>query len=162
MPKTSSVDLTVFIEKFNQFNFAEHEVFHWSPKNNTIYYNLTEIAKESGIHQLLHELGHAICNHTGYGSGIELLKIEAEAWAKAEELAPEYGITIDQDKIEQCLDSYRDWLHARSTCPHCQSVSIETNNNQYHCFSCMQKWNVPADQRSRNYRLKTTRPFSIA
>ncbi len=154
MPKTNLPSLSDIIAKFPQFTFAQHEVFHWSPKDNTVYYETDEIDQATGMYQLLHEIGHALSNHTGYSSGVQLVKIEAQAWKKAQELAADYGLTIDPDRIERCLDSYRDWLHLRSTCPHCQSVSIEVQSNQYHCFSCTQKWQVPADQRTRHYRLR--------
>ncbi len=154
MPKTNLPSISDIKASFPQFNFSEHEVFHWSPQNQTVFYNQIDILERSGIYQLLHEIGHALCSHTNYTSGVTLLKMETQAWTKAQEIAKDYNLKIDPERIERCLDSYRDWLHLRSACPQCQSVSIETSNNQYHCFNCMQKWKVPTDQRSRHYRLK--------
>lgn len=154
MLKTNLPSITEIKERFSQFSFEEHEVFHWSPQDNCVYYDPNELDKKEGIFQLLHELGHALSGHTTYSSGIQLLKIEAEAWKKAKELASSYSLKIGGKQIERCLDSYRDWLYLRSKCPNCETTALEIDSNQYHCFNCMQKWKVPSDQRTRHYRLK--------
>ena len=154
MPKTSLPSIADIRNQFKQFVFEEHEIFHWSPRNNTVYYDPRELDSESGIFQLLHEVSHAVCSHANYTSGIQLVKIEAEAWQKAKELATSYGLKIPEKQIERCLDSYRDWLHLRSTCPKCQTIALETEANRYRCFNCLQEWKVPVNQRSRRYRLK--------
>lgn len=154
MPKTNLPNILELKKRFSQFSFEKHEIFHWSPRTNTVYYNTEELNSEAGIFQLLHEVSHALCGHTSYTSGIQLVKIEAEAWQKAKELAQDYGLKIPQKQIERCLDSYRDWLHLRSTCPECGTIALETASNHYKCFNCLQKWSVPVNQRSRKYRLK--------
>jgi hypothetical protein len=154
MPKITLPSISEIKEQFTQFSFAENEIFHWSPKDNCVYYDPNELHRKEGVFQLLHELGHALSGHTNYTSGIQLLKIEAEAWKQAKELAASYGLKISNKQIERCLDSYRDWLYLRSACPNCETVALETEANHYHCFNCMQKWKVPADQRTRHYRLK--------
>ena len=154
MPKTSLPSVNEIKKRFPQFHFFEHEVFHWSPKNNIVYYNAEELDKPEGIFQLLHEVGHALSSHTDYESGVQLLRIEAEAWKQAQELAEGYGLKIKDKQIERCLDSYRDWLYLRSTCPTCSTISLETSANHYHCFNCLQKWKVPANQITRSYRLR--------
>jgi len=50
--------------------------------------------------------------------------MEAAAWEKALELAKTYGITLDQEVSEKHLNTYRDWMHARSTCPKCEATGI--------------------------------------
>ena len=154
MPKTTLISLQQVKSDFPQFTFKHHEVFHWSPRQNCVYYNADQLKKNSGFSQLLHELSHALLGHTHYGSGVELLKMETQAWAKAQELASRYDLEINAEQIETCLDSYRDWLYLRSSCPNCKSISAEVDSNTYHCFNCLQKWTVPKDQRSRSYRLK--------
>ena len=154
MPKINLPNFLEVTSRFSQFTFAEHEIFHWSPKDNCVYYDPKELSSKYGIFQLLHEIGHALCNHKNYTSGIQLLKIETDAWKKAAELATDYNLTISPEQIDRCLDSYRDWLHLRSTCPKCEAVSIEIDTNRYHCFNCMQKWKVPSNQRKRHYRQK--------
>lgn len=152
MPKTTLPNISDIKKRFSQFTFNEHEVFHWSPKDNCVYYDPAELSSKYGIFQLLHEIGHALSGHKNYTSGVQLLKIETDAWKKAYELAKSYNLKIKPEQIERCLDSYRDWLHLRSTCPQCQAVSIEIDTNYYHCFNCMQKWKVPSSQRTRHYR----------
>jgi hypothetical protein len=154
MPKTTLPKISDIKRRFNQFAFKTHEIFHWSPKDNTIYYDPNELHTKEGISQLLHEIGHALSNHKTYASGIQLVKIESEAWTKAREVAESYGLKISSKQIERCLDSYRDWLHIRSTCPNCETIALEVEPNRYHCFNCLQKWRVPSDQRTRHYRLK--------
>lgn len=157
MQKTTLLSLDALRQRFPQFTFTKHEVFHWSPEKKVIYFNPADLKKEAGLSQLLHELGHALCNHTTYSSGVQLIKIEVEAWRKAQEIAAEYDMTIEQSRIDHCLDSYRDWLHLRSTCPECSSVAVETDANFFHCFNCQQQWKVPSRQQTRNYRLKQLR-----
>lgn len=154
MPKTSLPKIAEIKKRFSDFRFKEHEVFHWSPKDNCVYYNPKELESAEGIYQLLHEVGHAVLGHTNYTSGIALVKIEAEAWAKANEIAAHYELEIGSEQIERCLDSYRDWLYLRSRCPSCDTTAVEIESNRYHCFNCLQKWSVPTDQRTRQYRLK--------
>ena len=154
MPKTILPNIEQLKKDFSDFLFAEDEVFHWSPKINTVYYNPRHLSQKNGIFQLLHELGHALCGHTTFGSGVQLLRMEAEAWAKAQETARHYGLKIDQQQVDRCLDTYRDWLHLRSVCPTCKTVAVEVNTNMYRCFNCSERWLVPKDQRSRRYRLK--------
>lgn len=154
MPKTILPKISEIKKRFSQFSFAQHKVFHWSPRDNCIYYDPEELKQPEGIYQLLHEIGHALSGHKNYTSGIQLLKFEAEAWKQARELATSYGLKINPKQIERCLDSYRDWLYLRSTCPKCDTIAVETEANRYHCFNCFQKWKVPSSQRTRHYRLR--------
>lgn len=137
-----------------QINFAESKVFYWSAKSNTVFFNRALFDSVVGVYKLLHEIGHALLEHATFESAPELLGLEVAAWTKAKELASNYNITINQDYIENCLDSYRDWLHKRSMCPACKTVSTEVAANTYRCFNCSQKWIVSPDQRSRCYRQK--------
>lgn len=155
MVKTNSLTIKDVSALFPEFSFAEHEVFHWSPSKNCVFYNPELLKQPQGMYQLLHEISHALLGHTHFGSGVELLRMETDAWEKAKQLATENNIAIDNQHIERCLDSYRDWLHMRSTCPNCQNIAAEVENNTYHCFNCFQKWTVPKNQRSRYYRLKS-------
>lgn len=154
MQKTSLPKINQLTADFSQFNFEPAKLFYWSASNNTVYYNPKDITKIEGIFRLLHEVGHALLAHKSYESGIELIRLESQAWQKAKKLADTYDLIIDQQQIESCLDSYRDWLHLRSTCPNCQAISTETSVNQYRCFNCGQKWKVPVSQLSKHYRMK--------
>lgn len=142
-------------EDFSQLAFKESEDFYFSARNKVIYYNKKLVLTEPGVFQLFHEIGHALAGHHHYESGVELLKIESEAWHRAKQIAHEYRLKIPEALIEHCLDSYRDWLHLRSVCPNCSAVGVESGINYYHCFNCFQKWTVPSSQRARCYRRKT-------
>lgn len=141
--------------KFSSYSFVESESFHWSAKSQSIYYDPAELETPAGLYRLLHELGHALCNHQTFQSGIALLSLEVEAWEKAKEIAAGYNVIIPEDHIENCLDSYRDWLHKRSTCPKCATISVEYEPNYYRCFNCLHRWNVSGNQLQRCYRRAT-------
>ena len=85
---------------------------------------------------LLHELSHAILGHRDFQTDIKRLKMESEAWDKAKELASEYKIKVDEDYIQDELDTYRDWLHQKSRCPDCGLTRFQTPDGDYHCPRC--------------------------
>ncbi|MBP9853080.1 hypothetical protein KBC77_03790 [Candidatus Saccharibacteria bacterium] len=103
---------------------------------------------------LLHETAHALLQHESFTSDIELLQMEVAAWHHARVLAGRFKITIDPDYIEDCLDSYRDWLHARATCPTCFERSLQTDTHTYTCHNCSAKWHVTKSRLCRTYRRK--------
>lgn len=124
---------------FAQFQFCEGSDFHWSPAEKTIYYRAESLDGAS----LLHELAHALLGHEDYAHDVTLLAMERAAWSYARrQLGPAYNLPIDVDTVEDALDTYRDWLHARSMCPHCRAVGIQTDKRQYHCIACHEKWRV--------------------
>ncbi|MBQ2660046.1 hypothetical protein IJF86_01320 [Candidatus Saccharibacteria bacterium] len=85
---------------------------------------------------LLHELGHAIINKNSFKTDVERLKIESIAWEKAKSLCQEFNQEFDSDFAESELDSYRDWLHQKSTCKKCGLTRFETTDGKYHCPHC--------------------------
>lgn len=124
-------------EDFPTLTFVEGEHFLWSPEENTIVY------KARGDNDtLLHEVAHAKLNHQGYARDVELVAMERTAWSMAERLAAQYNLTIDSEIAENHLDTYRDWLHARSTCPACTATGYQTAANTYTCPACTQSWKV--------------------
>jgi len=124
---------------FPAINFASGNEFYWSSSTQTVFYN--EGSDETAL--LLHELAHGLLGHVAYRRDVELLAIERQAWDYAiTELAPRYAIKITEDDIEHALDSYRDWLHARSTCPNCHATGIQTGQKQYRCLACHKIWSV--------------------
>jgi hypothetical protein len=128
--------------------------FYWSPKQNKIIYNKAHIDSSIGTWSMLHEAAHASLQHTSYNSDLGLLKLEVEAWNEAKILANELGIHIDESHIQDCLDTYRDWLHRRSTCPSCGIICIQTSPIEYSCHNCHTSWNVTASRFCRPYRLQ--------
>ena len=85
---------------------------------------------------LLHEVAHAICKHIFFKTDVERLRMESEAWEKAKELALRYNVKIDEDLIQDELDTYRNWLHRKSRCPNCGLTRFQTSDGQYHCPQC--------------------------
>jgi hypothetical protein len=132
--------------------FVEGESFYWSPADRTVtYYHATKQPRIA-LWALLHEAGHALLGHTGYDSDFELMQLEVGAWQKAKLLGKKYQVKIDTEHIEDCLDTYRDWLHRRSTCPTCRTVSVQKDKTTYECFNCHTVWHVTASRFCRPYR----------
>lgn len=126
--------------------------YYWSPKQSTITYRVDN--NEPGADwALLHETAHAILDHKDYHSDLELLLLEVEAWHKAKFLGKELGIEVGEEHIQDCLDTYRDWLHQRSTCPRCSIVSLQISNTEYSCHNCGAHWHVSSSRFCRPYRL---------
>ena len=128
---------------YPRYRFQTGDVFSWSYHSQTITY----IDEESpaAIAQLLHETAHAILGHHHYTRDIDLIAIERQAWEVAiHQLAPHYNIilTMADDVVQDALDTYRKWLHARSICPTCGAVGIETAKHHYHCLLCASNWRV--------------------
>jgi len=141
---------------FPQLKFTPGEQFCWSPETQEIFYN--ESARgEQALWSLLHETGHALLGHTSYRADLELLRLEIEAWERAKQLAETLEMVIDEDHIQDCLDTYRDWLHKRSICPACNTKSIQQGDFvHYRCFNCHTVWKVNADRFRRAYRTSIT------
>lgn len=131
---------------YPNYQWQVADKFAWNPASKTISYI------SGGSHaQLLHELGHAELRHDTYARDIELLRLERAAWTKAETIATDLGLTISQDIVEDHLDSYRDWLHQRSTCPRCNATGIQIDDQHYSCLECDSVWKV---NEARNCGLK--------
>jgi hypothetical protein len=139
-------------QRFPELRFTAGERFCWSPKTHEIIYDTTR-SDEPATWSLLHETGHALLNHQSYLADFELLQIEMAAWQRARSLAIDFGITIDEDHIQDCLDTYRDWLYKRSICPQCSTKALQQNDyRHYRCFNCHTVWKVTPSRFCRSYR----------
>lgn len=157
LPHETSL-LKQLIHDYPQYSFCETtDGFRWSPQENTVYFAPTAVESEEGIAQLLHELGHAKLNHQGYQLDIELLAMETAAWQQGQEIAKNYDVCIENDNIQMHLDSYRTWLHSRSTCPECQQTGLQNTKSTYQCLNCRCSWRVNDAKwcALRRYRLAT-------
>lgn len=146
---------------FQNIDFVSGEQFYWSPSTNQIYYsNKIDSSPEVGAWSLLHEVGHALLEHKNYHSDFELLLLESAAWQKACDIANNYNIVIDPSHIQDCLDTYRDWLHKRSTCPMCSVKNFQSSPTEYKCANCNATWNVTIGKFCRPYRKNSDKIIS--
>jgi hypothetical protein len=151
-------------KQFPKLNFVAGRQFSWSPETEEIFFvenfqaaGSRRQAPETAAWSLLHETGHAILDHKGYQADFELLRLEIDAWEKARELAREFKIEISEDHIQDCLDTYRDWLYKRSICPNCSTKCLQQSDYvHYRCFNCHTTWKVTASRFCRAYRRKDT------
>ncbi len=148
--------MEAFISKLQQdypaLRFTEGPVASWSPQAKTIYFATAD--QESDIWSVLHELGHALLGHQTYQSDADLLQKEAEAWSQAISISKKYEVSISPEHVQDCLDTYRDWLHKRSMCPNCGSHGLQQNKALYRCLNCQDQWKVTNARFCRPYRLK--------
>ena len=135
IPKLKEIDPSI--------KFAEGDTFMWSSSKKTIFYADKYSDTQQGVWSLVHEFAHATLNHHNYKSDFELIQLESQAWQKAKEIALNLNIKIPDDHIENCLDTYRDWLHRRGVCPECTVVSLQQADRSYKCINCHTRWKVP-------------------
>lgn len=141
--------LTTFKKQLPAVAFMAGPHFAWSPKNSTITYIKDSSNDSANTYALIHEIAHADLGHQSFSDDFGLLALEVAAWSRAKELATSVSIVIDEDYIQDCLDTYRDWLHARAKCPTCGVVSLQVNEGSYSCFNCKTSWSVPKSQACR-------------
>lgn len=137
-------------QDYPEIIFQPDKIFSWTHETRTITY------VENGNQALmLHELGHAILHHTYYEHDIDLLKMENEAWEKAKLISSKYNVTINEEEVQDYLDSYRRWMHERSKCINCKINGVQIKNNTYRCPICNTTWTVnPALQKQlRRYKI---------
>lgn len=117
---------------FPEIKFRQGKKFAYRPPRTVIVG-----PKEPGDELLLlHELGHALSGHCNFSTDAMRLKMEREAWEKARELASKYGVEFNEAAAEAGLDTYREWLHQKSSCPSCGLTRYQTPDGAYHCPRC--------------------------
>lgn len=134
--------------------FTAGRSFYWSPQTNTVFFNPLTIDTPNGQMALLHEIAHAQLNHKHYASDAQLLQFEVAAWDQAIFQGKQWSIYIDRAHIEDCLDTYRDWLYARSTCPSCKVNALQVAPSRYRCPNCPTVWSVSPSRFCRPYRMQ--------
>jgi hypothetical protein len=138
--------------KHPELTYTSGNQFCWSPGTKEIIYKDGAEGQQARW-SLLHETGHALLDHQNYQADYELLRLEVAAWQRAEELAADLGEEIDADHIQDCLDTYRDWLYKRSICPRCSTKSFQQSDfSHYRCFNCHAVWRVSTNRFGRAYR----------
>lgn len=149
-------------ELFPRLQFTAGKQFYWSPATGEIFYN-AEANGRKALWSLLHETGHALLGHNSYKADFELIRLEVEAWEKAKQLADRLSIEIDDDHIQDCLDTYRDWLYKRSVCPNCNTKCLQQGDFvHYRCFNCHTVWKVGSNRFGRAYRSTKSVPQRVA
>jgi hypothetical protein len=140
-------------EAYPHLTFVAAKSFYWCPESAEVFYDAFKEYQDSSSWSLLHETSHAILEHTSYKADLELLQLEVAAWGHALKLAADYNVKIDLEYIQDCLDTYRDWLYRRSLCPGCGAQCIQTDKSSfYRCFNCHTKWHVSPSRFCRPYR----------
>jgi hypothetical protein len=151
------MEITKLVKKlrldFPQFTFTAAEKAYWSPETHQVYYESRPDGQIS-IWSLLHELGHAILDHKSYSTDVDLLQKEVAAWSQATIIATSFKIRINEDYVQNCLETYRNWLYKRSTCPECGAHGIQNESRLYYCLNCKAQWNVSRSRFCRPYRGK--------
>ena len=137
---------------YPDFTFTEGEICLWRPSEQTIYYATPKDITD--IWDILHELGHAQLRHSSYSLDVSLLRLESEAWNEAKLIANNLNEVINEDYIQESLDTYRRWLNERSACPACSATGVQAKKNTYSCFNCRCSWRVPLSRAciTRRYR----------
>lgn len=152
MPSTNSL-LEQVQQAFEHLQFKVGDQFEWHPKDATILYDPDDPDFDA---HLLHELGHAVLRHDTYERDVDLIAMERDAWQTARmDLGPRFNVSVEGDLIHHDMDTYRDWLHARSTCPHCGSNGLQIKKAEYKCVTCRKSWRVNQAKHCqlRRYRL---------
>lgn len=135
-----------------EIRFISSDRFYWAPETKTIYYDKNSRGNTADL-ALLHEISHAKLKHTAYRSDFSLIQLEVDAWEEAKKIANELGIKINLNHIEDCLDTYRDWMAKRSQCPNCGIRNLQQADlTQYSCYNCHSKWKVTPSRFCRPYR----------
>ncbi|HET7630475.1 MAG TPA: hypothetical protein VFK03_03815 [Candidatus Saccharimonadales bacterium] len=126
-------------------SFTASDDFRWSHSEGAVYFAPDDSADSLAC--LLHETAHGLLGHKDFKFDIDLLKLERAAWVYARDrLATRYDVAIDDELVEESLDSYRDWLHDRSLCPRCGLTGLENDDKTYGCLNCRTTWQ-PNDAR---------------
>lgn len=155
MPNNTSSWIERLSARFPHLRFRQAADFYWSPSQATIFYR--PLTGPESVHLLLHEAAHALLNHRDFTNDIQLLGRERDAWTYARtDLAPQFATKLDEDIIQDHLDTYRDWLARRSRCPECAQTGLQTGEYAYKCLNCACAWKVNDARFCRLRRYVTT------
>ena len=126
------ITLSQLQQNYPEYNFKSGVKFSFRPPRTILF-----VQNDPNFSSLiLHELGHALLGHHNFTTDIKRLKMERAAWDKALELAQSLDVVIDENLIEAELETYRNWLHAKSKCQKCGLTRYQTHDGRYHCPHC--------------------------
>lgn len=168
--------------KYPDVRYKSGTQYYWSPEDKTVFYKARDTSQEgiwSLLHETGHALLHHTNYYSDFelvkmevaawekakelseiiSRNTENEKRKTGVLQKDNAASPvpiPYSLfTIpppSEDHIQDCLDSYRDWLHKRSLCPDCRLSSIQINERTYACIFCHKQWHVTAERFCRPYR----------
>lgn len=153
MRNSCMVELLARLEQdFTSLSFVAGNRFCWSPAKREVMYK-RQASGPVATYSLLHETAHALLAHKRYSMDFELLALEVDAWERARGLSKRYSVVLDEDHIQDCLDTYRDWLYRRSICPTCTTKALQLDGQPvYRCYNCLTSWRVANSRFCRPYR----------
>jgi len=126
---------------YPKLQFVPAEYFYWHPPSRTVFYVSQALSEPEGLYDLFHELAHGLLDHQAYEYDVSLIQMEAEAWAKAQELLSSF-LSFDDGYAQASLATYQSWLEKRSRCPACQHTGVQKNKYTYQCINCRCIWRV--------------------
>lgn len=131
--------------QFPDLEFAASDHFSWLARLGRITYDDHRSGADFAA-SLYHEIGHSQLNHRSFSSDVELLIMERQAWTWARQTLASLGHKLDDQLVEDSLDTYREWLYRRALCPQCNLVGFQTERQLYHCIFCRHSWRVPTSR----------------
>lgn len=141
-----SIDI---IATYHEYTFLPAGYFCYDASEEVINYDPVRLRYNTGKIALLHEISHCQLGHFHYRYDLELLMLEVAAWNRTLELARKHNIPVQQQYIQDCIDSYDDWVTRRGTCPTCHNFCIEDTENVFSCFVCNTQWRVSSEPQKR-------------
>ena len=142
------------ISAFNQYRFLPAGYFSYDAADDIINYDPIRLKHPTGKVSLLHEISHCELGHFYYRYDMELLMMEIAAWHHTKKLANEHCIELDAAYVQECIESYDNWVSKRGCCPECDNFCLESHENQFSCFVCGTRWSVSSQPQKRIQRRK--------
>lgn len=136
------------IASYPEQRFLPAGYFAYDASEDVINYDPGLLGMADGKLALLHEISHAILGHFHYRFDFELYAMEMDAWNMTKSLAQKHKVRINEAYINECMDSYDEWLTKRGTCPRCNEFNIQNQPNQFSCLRCQTRWKVSEDIQS--------------
>lgn len=140
------------IAAYAQHRFLPAAFFSYDASEEVINYLPDALSTNSGKLALLHEISHCELGHFHYQTDLQLYAMEIDAWQLTRKLAKKFKIPITKDYIEDCLESYNQWIEKRGTCPKCQTFCAQTTETEFECFNCSTRWRVNTSPQVRTTR----------
>lgn len=130
------------IVAYPQQQFLPAGYFAYDASENIVNYDPERIKDNMGKLALLHEVAHSLLGHFHYLFDFELYSMEMDAWNMTRDLAQQHHVQTNEAYIQQCMDSYDNWITERGTCPGCYEFNIQSIPGEFRCYRCKTRWEV--------------------